>query len=604
MALKINSRDLYSLLPTLSQEEIAQAYNALDSAVTLRVHERLSEVMAAQNSPHARTSYSFVRAMQGPAMDMMRRGVAINAKVRQDETERYLQLRGKAQALLDRLADAVWGPALVTQVDKRTEVYRPQGKRGNLLSPRTRVVRTERIVELPRGLNASSDKQCLAFFNIALGFPVEYEIRKTPQGTIRTPSANAKALRKWAERRTKGPGIDPRDRSVPSVRLAAPFVSLILTIREADKMLAVLRTPLDPDGRMRCSYNVAGTENARWSSSKNVHGRGTNLQNITPSMRRMFAADDGYWFVSTDLEQAESRLVAGLVWQATGDDTYWKACLSGDLHTTVARMTWPELGWTDDAKENRKIAEQTSAELERFSYRDIAKRLGHGSNYRGSPFGIAQAVGIPANLVEDFQGRYFRAFPALPRWHEWVRNQLVGVQCLDTPLGRRRWFFGRPTEDSTLREAIAYTPQSTVGELLNFIMWRCWARSLKADPFNLNAPFLPLQLLLQNHDAFAFQVPTSADLPWVISEVNSEFLNAKVPLQRGNERRELVIPGEFVTGFNWAYKDTNPDPGKWMFEDGNPDGLAKWKGSDTRRRQTNAVARAGDWLSGPLSRVF
>ena len=52
-------------------------------------------------------------------------------------------------------------------------------------------------------------------------------------------------------------------------------------------MLGVLRTPLDPDGRMRCSYNVSGTENWRWSSSKNVYGRGTNLQNITASMRRM-----------------------------------------------------------------------------------------------------------------------------------------------------------------------------------------------------------------------------------------------------------------------------------------------------------------------------
>ena len=43
----------------------------------------------------------------------------------------------------------------------------------------------------------------------------------------------------------------------------------------------VVATELDPDGRMRCSYNPAGTETHRLTSSENAFGRGTNLQNIT-----------------------------------------------------------------------------------------------------------------------------------------------------------------------------------------------------------------------------------------------------------------------------------------------------------------------------------
>jgi DNA polymerase I-like protein with 3'-5' exonuclease and polymerase domains len=43
----------------------------------------------------------------------------------------------------------------------------------------------------------------------------------------------------------------------------------------------VIQTALEPDGRMRCSYNPGGTETHRLSSSENVFGRGTNLQNIT-----------------------------------------------------------------------------------------------------------------------------------------------------------------------------------------------------------------------------------------------------------------------------------------------------------------------------------
>lgn len=43
----------------------------------------------------------------------------------------------------------------------------------------------------------------------------------------------------------------------------------------------VVRTPVEPDSRIRCSYNPAGTETHRLSSSANVFGRGTNLQNLT-----------------------------------------------------------------------------------------------------------------------------------------------------------------------------------------------------------------------------------------------------------------------------------------------------------------------------------
>lgn len=41
-----------------------------------------------------------------------------------------------------------------------------------------------------------------------------------------------------------------------------------------------IKAPLEYNSRMKCSFNVAGTETFRWSSSENAFGRGTNLQNI------------------------------------------------------------------------------------------------------------------------------------------------------------------------------------------------------------------------------------------------------------------------------------------------------------------------------------
>ena len=597
MALKLQTRYLYDITngrhpewPNgLDANTQLWAYNGLDSAVTLLVHHKLQEAIASRNDSSAQTSYRFVRAMQGPAMAMMLRGIAINQRVRQEEFARISEVRNRAQALLDRFADSVWGPEHYTQVVRRKEWHTPIGKKGLPLTPRQVTVRSEIPCTRPRGLNSNSPTQVLAFFNIALGFPVEYEIRKTPQGSIRTPSANDKVLRKWAKRRTKGPGIDPRNRDVPPVNLAAPFVSLILTLRDCDKMLAVLRTPLERDGRMRCSYNVVGTKWGRWSSSKNQFGRGSNLQNITPTMRRMFCSDDGWRMVSPDLEQAESRAVAGKVWEVTGDRTYLDACLSADLHTQVCKMAWPEREWTNDPTLDRRLAEEVYPNLGGLTYRDLSKRIGHGSNYWGSAFGISAAVGIPTYVVEEFQVRYFNAFKSIREWHRWVREQLMAFRYLDTPLGRRNHFLDRPTDDATVREAIAFVPQSTVAELLNLILYRVWERSILPPS---NPRYLPIQVLLQNHDAFVFQTPETSDLPSTINEVNSEFQRAVVPFERGEETLPLSIPGEFLVGWNWA----KTDPECRDFKDGNPDGLTKWRGSDLRTRAQGANVSPADWL--------
>lgn len=600
MVIKLQSKDLYNFAPSLNRDDQLWAYNGLDSAVTLRVHQALSEVIEKRNEPGAAISYRFVRAMQGPAMAMMLRGVCIQQRVRQDELQRAQAERAQAQALLDRLADAVWGPEEYVEVIRTKVLETPVGKRGQPLTPRLVTHRKEVAASRPRGLNPASAPQMLAFFNGALGFPVEYEIRKKPEGNIRTATADDATLRKWAKRRTKGPGINPRDRNEQSVTLAQPFVSLILRLRDLDKQLTVLRSQLEPDGRMRCSYNVAGTKWGRWSSSKNQYGRGTNLQNITDTMRRMFCADDGWRCISTDLEQAESRLVAGCVWQATGDRTYLDACLSGDLHTRVCMMAWRDLPWRGDNPNdphNRHIAESVYPNLGGLTYRDVAKRIGHGSNYNGSPYGIAQAVGIPPWIVEEFQVLYFSAFPAIRQWHNWVKEQLVGNRSLTTPLGRQLIFFDRPDKPETLREAIATVPQSTVAELLNLILYRCWERSLLRpnDPNHL-----PIQILLQNHDAFLLQTLEIRDLPTIIQAINKEFERATVPFTRGNQSLALNIPGEFVTGWNWA----KVDPEKRNFADGNPDGLAKWRGNDNRVRQQAAKVAPSEWLSGPLPNVY
>lgn len=60
-----------------------------------------------------------------------------------------------------------------------------------------------------------------------------------------------------------------------------PVTTRINQIRSYGTAIAACAAKTDRDGRWRCSYNMAGTENYRFSSDTNPMGVGLNLQNLT-----------------------------------------------------------------------------------------------------------------------------------------------------------------------------------------------------------------------------------------------------------------------------------------------------------------------------------
>lgn len=535
----------------------------MDCAVT----RAIADTLCPQAKEHAETTYRFVRAMQGPALDMMLRGVAIQPQVRISEEQALSSEEKELRALLDRLALAVW--------------------------------------QLP--LNPDSPKQMNEFFYGALKMEPQYALRKTPEGKKKTLSCDAKALETLEKLETKGPNINPYDRAWVKVHLARPFVTLIGRIRVIGKRLNVVRSKLSADGRWRTSYGVGSTVTGRWNSQKNAFNEGDNQQNVTPRMRRMVCSDDGWKLAAPDLEQAESRVVAALVWQVTGDDSYWRACESEDLHTGVIMMCYPELPWpgtldvatfTFSNMEACKRWAESHRWHRHLHYRDGAKRIGHGSNYWGSSYGIAHTIGIEPKVVGPFQLKYFRAFPGIARWHQKTIATVQTTQRLVTPFGRERVFFGRVFDDSTLREAIAHVPQSTIADMTNEGIRRLWAYGLEHPQFRR-----AVQLLQQNHDSSTFQYPDHPEWErWVLAKAK-ELLSVPIPITRPNdnlpcagETRVLTVPLEFKTGYNWGLAD----PDKRVYPDGNPDGLSKYKGHDARRRTTPARPSLDNWLDQRL----
>jgi DNA polymerase I-like protein with 3'-5' exonuclease and polymerase domains len=450
--------------------------------------------------------YAFERALQAPALEMMLRGFKVNSAERSNSIRRLKDEIVHLDTLLQNYALAVWD----------------------------------------KPLNPRSSPQCKAFFYGAMRIP---EVITYQKGE-RKISMNRETLEK-----------------LDAYLHARPIIACILAIRERDKLLSVLETEIDSDGRMRTSYNIAGTETWRWSSSANAYGTGTNLQNITPELRKMFVADRGWRLFGIDLEQAESREVGYLCGTLFGDWKYLDACERGDLHTTACQLIWPQEAWSGDPRYDRAIADQPF--YRHFSKRDMAKRGGHASNYYGTPFTISRHLKVPQTLIDDFQQRYFEAFPAISKWHRWVAQQLETTRAITTPFGSQRLFFGREREDATLREAIAFSPQSSTAVRMNLGAWRVWR-------------YMPeVQLLAQVHDAIYWQAPEDADHNAIAKKALSLI---SVPLHCPGGRT-FDVPGEIKIGWNWAAYccgDRAKCP-KCKLPT-NPDGLRKLNGTDERKR--------------------
>lgn len=258
--------------------------------------------------------YTWERALQAPILEIMLRGFKVDEYERRQGIEKLTTEINRLDHILQSYAQAVWS----------------------------------------KPLNPRSHVQMKSFFYGAMRLP-EHWISDKGQRKL---SFKREVLEK-----------------LEIYFYAMPIIACILAMRDRLKQREILSTEVDPDGRLRTSYNIAGTETGRLSSSSNAFGTGGNLQNIPPELRRMFIADDGLKLCTIDLEQAEARELGYLMGVLFNDWTYLDNCESGDLHTANARLVWPGLSWTGDNREDRKIADRIF--YREFSYRDMSKRGGH-----------------------------------------------------------------------------------------------------------------------------------------------------------------------------------------------------------------------------------
>lgn len=484
-------------------------YCALDVTGT----REIADTLLPRLSPSQQRIYGLERALQNPALAMMLKGVRIDTNLRtkmvldlKRELEGQLKNIGKMKGVVDiwdgHALETGWCPA---EAGKRHQWPRGVPDTAEKKCKRCGVSRLKKVVFEP-----NSPAQVDRLF---------YVLHKIP------PQFNKKG-----QRSTDGDILERVGNKFPHVQ---HITEAIAKVKDYKKQLGSLNAKLTPDSRYPSSFNVGAAWTGRFSSSKNPYGLGGNLQNWAERHRACAVADHQFAMSYADLKQAESNVVAHIA----DDEAYIEAHKSGDVHTYVTRLVWPDLPWTGDLKKDKAIAKQNPKwdQAPGHDFRFQAKRIQHGSNYGLTPPGISMIAHIPRSEAEAAQRNYFYAFPGIKAWQEEIAKKVKNHETLVNPVGREITLFGRPWDPHTYKQALAFIPQSAVADILDIAMYRIW-NEISPDE---------LQLFAQVHDALLLQFLTGR---MDIIKRATDLMRIPVPIGK----RILIIEPEVAIGRNWG----------------------------------------------------
>ena len=289
-----------------------------------------------------------------------------------------------------------------------------------------------------------------------------------------------------------------------------PIIDKILEYRQLGKLQStyVLALPnlINPrTGRVHTSFNQAGAETGRLSSSN------PNLQNIPirteigRQVRRAFIAPTGWQIIAADYSQVELRIVA----HASRDPNLLGAFERGeDVHASTAAAVY-----------GVPLAEVTKA------MRARAKTVNFGLVYGQGAYGLAQQTGMTTSEATEFISRYFTIYAQVKTYLDSLRVQASQVGYVETLLGRRRYFPELAPSAKTPfnvrqgleRAAINAPIQGTSADIIKLAMIRLAQRLLEAG--------LRARMILQVHDELVLEAP-EAEIDRAVALVREVMSNA------------------------------------------------------------------------------
>ena len=305
------------------------------------------------------------------------------------------------------------------------------------------------------------------------------------------------------------------------LRTEVPIVAKILEYRQVSKLKSTyadgLLKAIDPDGRVRTSFQMTVTDTGRLSS------REPNLQNIPTrtelgsEIRRLFVADEGCVLVDADYSQIELRLLSHIA----GDKVMQEAFRSGeDFHTVTAAKVFR--------------TDSVTPELRRR-----AKAVNFGIVYGISAFSLSQDIGVSVAEAKEYMDSYFATYRGVRQYMTDVVEKAKQDGYVETLLHRRRDLPEIRNSNFNLRAfgervALNMPIQGTAADIMKLAMVKVYER-LRRE--NLRA-----KLIMQVHDELIVECP--AEEKETVEQLLTEEMERAVSLS-------VPLIAEAHSGKNW-----------------------------------------------------
>lgn len=326
-------------------------------------------------------------------------------------------------------------------------------------------------------------------------------------------------------------------------------------LRTRSQMLGI---SADSDGRVRCGYNVVGTETGRLTCYTSPTGSGYNLQTIPDKdkskpdghplregMRHLFKADPGYHMFQCDLSGADGWTI-GANLAALGDRT-----MLDDLRAKIkpaAKICYMlRHGNNSLLGKSREEQKELLKEIKKEDWDYFACKQGiWGTCYLMGHDTLIKVIAIQSEgkmwlskkEVTDFQNAVFSAYK-VKLWQDWMQRKLSTKPELIACNGFKRRFFSRANE--ALGQALSHEPQVITTYATNQAMYKLWR-----DSENRIGNKLRIEPLHQVHDALIVQ-SRQEDLQWTMNKLKQYFHNEVIVAGI-----KLIIPFEGNWGDSWG----------------------------------------------------
>lgn len=328
----------------------------------------------------------------------------------------------------------------------------------------------------------------------------------------------------------RGMRVNTREKTLDGLRERHAFIRHLLDYRDVAKTMGTyikgMRQRMDPDGRVRTSFLIHGTETGRLSS------RDPNTQNIPrppdnpgdPNVRDIFGSPPGRILIEVDYSGAELRVLAHF----SNDQWLTQVFIDGrDLHTEMATEQFGK-GHT----KNQRVAAKS-----------LNFGIAYGMKENLLAMTITQKTGIQMTKTDAAAmiDAWFKRCPRAKRFLDKCRAAPATGHMLETPFGRRRRF------PLVTREALPHLQN----EACNFPIQSVASDLTLISAMELDAPLLDLDVQIINvvHDSILMEAP---NVPHIIEQA-VRMVKARM---REVPIRELgaTVPftADAMVGRNWG----------------------------------------------------